>query len=351
MKSSQSNANLEPMHSKFDIFAIAAPTGWKVLDIATGATGNGDAGTALAAVGARRGARLLLASEAVFSQTVRLPDAQTRALSPAELESALFYEVEPFCGIDRREALVSFSRAKSGEWNVAVASKAQLAGFREEAASARCRLDGIAALPAEFASLPAKETMEALFPVDGPQAPVIAADGGTAFGKDRLVRIAAIAAAALAALCLFDWIWLEASIMRLRPRLAASEDAAAANGNIRRAAEDDENRVRELAAARMRRESAAAELAIARDRWLALFGAFSRNSGDDFAVVSLESAGGLVSAKCISPSATAASAAMARLSAALAENGWTLLPGRVEELAGGMASFTFALSDSRKEVR
>lgn len=336
------------MQPKFDIFAIAGPTGWSAVNAATGATGSGDASAALAGAGAWRGARLLIASESVFAQTVRLPETQSRVLSAKEMESALFYEVEPFCGLAREDAIIAFSRAGAGEWRVSVASKSQMEGFRGDAEANGMRLAGVAALPPEYTGRSPQDTFLALFPDTGEQAPVIPDAGGVRFGRDLLVRYAAIAVAAVAAFCLCDWIWLGTSMRRLRPRLAASEEAAAANESIRRAAAADESRVRELEAAAERREAAAAELAAARDRWLALLAAFAEASGSGFAVASLESDGGAATATCIAPSASAAGAAMARMSSDLVESGWAVAPGRVEERPGGMASFSFDLEYAGK---
>lgn len=336
------------MHTDFDIFATVGPAGWTAFNRKTGATGAGDAGAALSGAGARRGERLLIATEALFAQTVRLSEAQSRALSQKELENALFYEVEPFCGLGRNDAIVAFSRGGAGEWRVAVASKGQMDGFRRDAEAHGLRLAGVAALPPEHSGHPPAETLKTLFPDVGEQAPVVADADGARFGADRVVRFASIAAAVLAALCLCDWIWLQASVRLLRPRLAASEESAAASETIRRAASADEGRIRELEAAAERRKATAAELADVRDRWLALLASFAETSGSGFAVSSLESADGAATATCLAPSAAAAGASMARLSAILADRGWALVPGRVEERPSGMASFSFSLSQYGK---
>lgn len=340
------------MTSNFDILAIAAPSGWTAFDRATGATGSGaDASAAFAALGPMRGKRAMVVSEAVFSQTVRLSEAQTRALSPAELEGTLFYEVEPFCAITCENALVAFSRIGAGEWNVSVASKSQFDAIRADVSAARLRLEGVAALPTAMASLAPDAVATSLFPERGPQAPVIVSDRAGGIGGGRLIRAGAVAVAALAVICLCDFAWLSVAAKRLRPRLEASESAAAANDNIRRQISTDEERVRSLEAAKARREAAAAELAVMRDRWFALFAALAENTGDDFALVSIDGADGAATARCIAPSASAASAAMARLSAVLAGKGWSLAPGGVEEMPGGLASFVFRLEKSGKGGR
>lgn len=340
------------MKHDFDIIATATPSGWTAFNRATGAIGSGaGAEAALGAVEARRGSRVMVASDAVFSQMVHLPETQTCALAPAELEGALFYEVEPFCAIARENAMIAFERTGAGEWSVYVASRRQFEGIRSEVASCRMRLAGVVALPAGMESVQPDAVAASLFPENGPQSPVIVADRAGGIGGDRLVRVGIVAAAALALICLSDFVWLSVSAKRLRPRLAASEAAAAANENIRRQIAADEERVRSLESAKVRRESAAAELAVARDRWFSLFSALAETTGDDFALVSIESAGGTASAKCIAPSASAASGAMARLSAVLSEKGWTLTPGKVEELPGGLASFAFRLWPSGKGGR
>lgn len=335
----------------FDILLVLTAEGASAIDRVSGVRGSGDPDAALAALKPRRGARVVVASDAVFAQAVRLPAVQTASLSPKELESALFYEVEPFCGIPRDNALVAFAHAGADEWNVAVVSKAQFDAIRAKVSAARLRLAGVVAPPAGAASADAGVIVESLFPESGAPAPVIVADRSGGIDGDGIVHLGVAATAVLAALCLCDFAWLHVSATRLRPRLDASEAAAAVNENIRRQTAADEGRIRELEAAKARREAAAADLAVARDRWHTLLSAFAETTGDDFAVVSVESSGGAASARCIAPSASAAGTAMARLSTALSGKGWILAPGKVEERPGGLAAFSFTLAQTAEGGR
>ena len=346
--------------SSFDILLLLTAEGAKALDRVSGANGAGDLATALAALKPRRGARVLVALESVFSQIVRLPAAQTSGLSPAELESALFYEVEPFCGIVRDDATVGAERLADGEWRVSVASRAELSALRSRVQTARCRLAGVAAIPREADANDPASVLEALFPEDGPAATILQPPRG-GVNPGMLATVSAIATGLLALCCAFDGFGLSYKGRQLRPMLAEAEPIAAANAQTKREIKADEDRVRAITEARARRERAIAELATRRDSWLSLLSTLASHCGDQvviraIAVDDSRSADSSAAARDaqvegLAANPSAAADAMARLSSALSPKGWKVVPGAVAERQGGAAAFSFRVSPSGGEGR
>ena len=343
----------------FDILLVMTARGAASLARASGARGTGDAESALAALRPRRGSRVLVASESVFSQTVRLPAAQTASLSQAELESALFYEVEPFCGIARDDAAIGVERLADGEWRVSVASRAELASLAVRVRASRCRLAGVAAFPQGADADDPSSVLVALSPAEGPSPTILQPPRG---GVDSrlLTAVAVFATVVLALLCLCDWLWLSNREGRLRATLDEAEPIAAANARTRVEIKADEDRAMAIAEARDRRERAIAELASRRDRWLALLSTLATDCGDRAVIRSITSddmqnpGGGTPSAArvdCLAANPSAAADAMARLSSALSARGWKVEPGAVAERKGGAAAFSFRVSPAGEEAR
>ena len=134
-----------PASPPYDLLLVATPSSTTAWDRATSATATApDLSAALAALSPRpcRNARVLVASATLFTQRVRLDPARAAALAPAELESALFYEVEPFCGIPRAAAIIAIDPLSAGEWRVAVADRAELSALRDRVRAAGCRFAG-----------------------------------------------------------------------------------------------------------------------------------------------------------------------------------------------------------------
>jgi len=349
--------------------------GATAFDRASGMRASGDFVHAISSLKPRRGARILVAAESVFTQTVRLPAAQTAALSPAELESALFYEVEPFCGVRREEAVVGVDRLAEGEWRVSVADRAELASLRDRVRALHGRFAGVTALPREAAADDPAALLDSLFPAEGPGATILQPPRG---GVDAhaLATGAGIAVILLAVLCAFDYLWLTRSARRLRPVLAEAENLAAANAQIKREIQTDRDKVKAIEEAHARREAAIAGLATSRDRWHALLATLA-GTGNRAVIRSIaaddpQQGAGLVDAygeplptrtanpaqprgariEGLAASPADAADAMARLSAALASKGWRLVPDTVAERPGGSAvSFSFRVTPAGKGGR
>ena len=325
------------------------------LDVASGRLATGAGVGTLAQLGHRRGASVLALTGQVIRQDVALPSAQTAGLGDAELKSALFYEVEPFCLFGRDEALVAATMRAEGKWIVAAARKQEAADLRARVEAAGCRLAGLAAMPAD-AKGGAKDILERLFPPNGAQEPVIDSFGGAGRARGRIAAAYAVAAGILALCCLGDWMALSARARSLRPRLAESEAEAAANARILSETQSAERRLRELEAAKSRKGEATSALADARDAWRSLLATLAAEAGDDFSLLSIEGGGDAVdsggnagaggadawraTARCLAPSSEAASGAMARLSRALGDCGWHFAPGGIDG-RGGYAVFSF----------
>ncbi len=343
----------------FDILLVVTAEGAIALDRASGARGTGDMASALATLKPRRGARVLVASDSVFAQTVRLPAAQTAGLSQTELESALFYEVEPFCGIVRDDAAVGVESLSDGEWRVTVASRAELSSLSGRMMAARCRLAGVAALPRDADSAAPESVMDALFPADGPAASIIQPPR-RGIDSHLLGGIAAAVTCVLALLCLCDWLWLSESQRSLRAILDEAEPIAAANARTRSEIQADEDRARAIEESRARRERAVAELSSRRDRWLSLLLTLASDCGDRAvirAIVAEDRQGNdgrapsAARVDCLAANPSAAADAMARLSSALSARGWKVEPGAVAERRGGAAAFSFRVSPAGEEGR
>ena len=343
----------------FDILLVMTAKGATSLDRASGALGTGDLEASLASIGPRRGSRVLVASESVFSQTVRLPAAQTASLSQAELEAALFYEVEPFCGIVRDDATVGVERLADGEWRVSVASRAELTSLVGRVRASRCRLAGVAALPQGADSADPSAVMAVLFPAEGPSATILQPPRG---GVDSrlLTSVAVFATVVLSILCLCDWLRLSHLEDRFRATLEEAEPIAAANARTKLEIKADEDRARAIVEARDRRERALAELSSRRDRWLALLSTLATDCGDRAVIRAITSddlqgsgnrTPSAARVDCLAANPSAAADAMARLSSALTKKGWKVEPGAVSERQGGAASFSFRVSPSGGEVR
>lgn len=331
----------------YDILALALPTGITAWDRATGAraaTASADLAAALAPLKPRRGARVLVASAAFFSQRIPLDAVRTAALSPKELEGALFYEVEPFCGVPRESAVLAADRLSDGEWRVTVADRAELSALRDRAAAARCRFAGAVAIPPDTPADDPAAVAAALFPEDAPPPALLQPPRG-GISPRTLTLFSAIASASILLLAAADALWLDARARRLRPALAESEALAAAVARTRQAMQTDLDAIRSIEAARARREAALAALATGRDRWPALLSALADAAGDAIVILSITPDGdaspaALVHGLAASPSDAAS--AMARLADALRPSGWHLHPGAVEERPGsGSAAFTF----------
>lgn len=345
-----------------DILAVATADGATAWDRATGARATAaDLADVLAALlpRPRRGARVAVVSETLFTQRVRLAAARTAALAPAELESALFYEVEPFCGIRREDAVLSAARLPGGEWRVTVAGRAELSALRDGVRAAHCRFAGAAALPepppggAPAASVTDPEAVAAaLFPPDGDPTPLLQPPR-EGLSPRNLAAASAVACLLVVLLCAADWCILAAAARRLRPAVSASTLLAAANDGLRRDIAADADRLRAIEDARARRDAALAGLRAGRDRWLALLDTLSDGAGGRLVIRSIEAdeaapgaspddAPPAVLVTGLAASPADAADAMARLAADLRPKGWELLPGTSAGHPGGAtADFAF----------
>lgn len=333
----------------FDLLAVLTPASATVWDRATSAASSApDLATALASLSPRprRSARVLVATGAFFTQRVALPAARTASLAPAELQSALFYEVEPFCAIPRDRAEIAVDSTAPGEWRVTVADRAELAALRARVQAARCRFAGAIALPPDAPSDPAA-LAAALFPPDAPPPAFLQPPREPL--PPRILAMASAAAILLVALfCAADWLALSARARSIRPALAASEALAAANAAVQRDIQAATDRLDALEAARARREAALTALATRRPLWPDLLSALADAAASPAAPYLLRAispsddapAAVRIQARAATPSH--ATEAMSRLSTALAAGGWTLHPGPVEaNPASPFAAFAF----------
>lgn len=329
----------------FDLLALVHASGVTAWDRATGTVASAsDLADALAALKPRRGARVVVVSSALFTQHVRLDAVRTAALDSGELEGALFYEVEPFCGVPREAAVLAADRLAPGEWRVTVADRAELAALRDRTAAARCRFAGAAALPPGLPATDPATVAAALFPGDAPPASLLQPSRG-GISPRTLVLLSATVSAAILLLFAADALWLDARARRLRPAVAASEALAAEASRVRRDLQTDLDAVRAIETARARREAALAALATGRDRWPALLSALADAAGDAVVIRSIDAEDGDTSGapasalvRGLAATPADAAAAMARLAGALRPSGWRLQPGAVEERPGAAAA-------------
>lgn len=338
-----------PSNYPCDILLVATPSSATAWERATSATATApDLSAALATLSPRprRNARVLVASATLFTQRVRLDPARAAALAPAELESALFYEVEPFCGVPRASAVIAIDPLPAGEWRVSVADRAELATLRDRVRAAGFRFVGAVPLPEAVPPTDPASLAAALFPDDAPHPAILRPPRG-GITPQTLVLASAIATAVILALCAVDWLTLSATARRLRPALHASENAAAANAAVRREIQSATDRVRAIEEARARRDAALSALATAQSRWPALLSILADDADGDTVLRSItsESPDDATPATAridgLAASAPAAADAMSRLAPLLHEAGWDLHPGTVEERPGGTAAYSF----------
>lgn len=178
---------------------------------------------ALAAAPVRRGAAVLFLSSDIFSQTIRLPRAQTSGLSQEELSAALFYEIEPFSNLPRAQAPAAFVELAAGEssaqrtWHAAQLPQATLAALDAAARAAHARFAGCApcdALPAPAPERAARLRQAALAAAaTPPRIPVVLPRRDA---SERTVRLAALLLLPVAAGCLVHALSTARSLSSLR---------------------------------------------------------------------------------------------------------------------------------------
>lgn len=329
----------------YDLLAVLTSASATVWDRATSATSTApDLATALSSLNPRprRNARVLVATDAFFTQKVPLPSTRAAALAPDELRSALFYEVEPFCAIPRDRAEIAVDPAAPGEWRVTVADRAELAALRARVQAARCRFVGAIALPPDAPSSPSA-LADAL-----PSLPSLLQPPREPLPPRTLALASAAAVLLIALFCAIDWLTLSARARRIRPALAASETLAAANAAVLRDIQTATDQLTAIETARARREAALSALATRRPLWPDLLSALSSAAASPSAPYLLRSiapaddAPSAVRIQAQAATPAHATEAMSRLSTALAATGWTLHPGPVEATPSSpSATFTF----------
>lgn len=333
----------------YDLLAVLGPAAATVWDRATAATATApDLAAALTSLSPRprRNARVLVATGAFFTQKVPLPATRAATLSPDELKSALFYEVEPFCAVPRERAEIAVDPVTPGEWRVTVADRAELAALRTRVQAARYRFAGAMALPPDVPSSPS-DLAAVLFPPDAPP-PSLLRPPREPLPPRTLALASALAVLVIALFCVVDWLTLSARARRIRPALAASETLAAANAAVLRDIRTATDQLTAIETARARREAALAALATRRPLWPDLLSALSDTAASPAAPFLLRSitpseddpSAVRIQAQAATPAH--ATEAMSRLSGALAATGWTLHPGPVEAHPASLsATFTF----------
>jgi len=104
---------------------------------------------------AQRGFHALVLSAEFFTQTVRLPAAQTHGLSSDELTAALVFEVEPFSNIPQAHGQAAFVAGSEASglrvWNVLQIARSEIQCLQTAVGAAGGRVVGLAS--ADLASL------------------------------------------------------------------------------------------------------------------------------------------------------------------------------------------------------
>lgn len=312
--------------------------------------------SALRGAGCKRGCRVLVLLDGVFTQQVNVPDVQTAGLAPEELETALFYEVEPFTDIPKAEGVFSYARVSAGAWNVLQVRAAEVEACRDAVRQARCEFAGVAALPVGFVpeAAGAAEMLRGLVRGEADLPVAVAVRHAKGHLPGNFGKYAAIAIGALAILCAADWFHLASSLKVVLPRLAVLERLAAENNALQDEVRTTEAKTREIKEAAARREEARKRLAASRDAWLRLTEVLRDKCGDDVVIRSISSGREFsATVNAFAASADGAASSMARLSAELKPLGWSLAPGAGTESAGGLSfSFSFDVAfDAGKAVR
>lgn len=320
---------------------LALTTGGKsvVLDCVQGeSTESVGLAEALKKLGARRRSRVLVLHDAVYAQTVRMAAIQTDGLTPDELESALFYEIEPFCGLNRAEAYLAYEKAGESEWKVVALSHKEAERIRNEVESAGCSLTGYAAIPAGMADMPAGEWKGNFA---GALNPVIMAERHAEITGRKAVGIWLTAIVMLILGCSIDGLLLVRKESKLRPQVAASERVAAENARIKRETQDASIKAQGIMAAREKRKKDTETLAAARGGIHALLTSIAAAADGNFAVLSLTNTDGAIEADCVAADADVATKSLETLEQKLVGKGWKIAPGKIRTEAGHLASFSF----------
>lgn len=245
-----------------------------------------------------RGARVLVASADVFRQVVRVPRAQVDGLSAEELESVLFYEIEPFTDLPREggvlaHRLLADPDTSTTSWEVVQASCAFLEELRKAVAKAGGRLVGLAAAPEGWRSqddATASLAASALagFKAGAPPLAFAMPPPRRLFAEARLLPIAGALCALFALAVAADYGWLRHQRARLSPELGERERLNGENERVLRGISANERKAKELAATRARIQEGAKRLDAARSAWPSLLGAISRTGSDRGVLVSID---------------------------------------------------------------
>lgn len=296
--------------------------------------------------------KIIVLSDEIFRQNVRLPSVQVEGLSRTELESALCYEIEPFSNISEKNGIIAFEKSAPAEndavFDVLQISTSEFAEISRVVEAAGCRLLAVGGLPegwtvetepsdlAEFVSSVAAGTS---------RIPFVKKESGGIVPENPL-PIAALLACIVAVICGIDCIFMKTALSRLRPdilrrsALAASNQAllseiSAVNAECSRLKKSEEDR--KTSAEKTDRISAA---------WFQMFVALSAVPSD-IAVISSVNADESFRCRINAVSATVEGAGryMMLLNERLKNTGWVLAPGGLSNSASGSSVvFSFTLS-------
>lgn len=297
----------------------------------------------------KRGSRVLVVSDSIFTQRVELSSAQVSGLSGKELANAVFYEIEPFVEIPRADASFDYRSISPGIFDVALAPASDVASLGDVVRQSRCRFVGLCAVsPGEISDV--EDIPAVLDNIDSGNSPVLTISRGGLSVGGSLIKIAVAVSSLLALVCLCDWLWLSHTIAKLSPEVASSERMDAANSGIRQEIARLRNQARGIALRREAARQSRENLAAYRDSWLKLLMELASSSGDDIVVnrISVDD-GASLSVHCLALSSSSATAAMETLARNLLPLGWSLSPNRIEALPDGISfSFSFFLTYTKE---
>ncbi len=291
----------------------------------------------------QRGASVLVMGGDLFTQTVRLPVAQTRGLSHEELKAALAYEVSPFSTIAPEQSETAFVVTRQEEgfqtWSVLQVARTEVAAVRSKVRAARGRLWGLAPVPAEFGERSLAELAQRAA-AGSLQQPLIR-PASEALGFRNLL-VCGVAAVGLVALVCVAHAWMQGeSLKRLQETERKRNNIVAANNEMAQANQRLKTQLQEFRGATTLTVQVYAH-ADATNAWHGLLTGLTTSMGTNGVVLSLVSNAPFdVSATCMADSTLTASLCLEQLVRHTAPEGWRVELNSVRETAGRFSRFDF----------
>lgn len=283
----------------------------------------------------KRGTRTLVLSSEFFTQSVRLPAAQTNGLSRDELLAALVFEVEPFSNIPQAQGQAAFAPGSEAAgarlWNVLQIARSEIQAVQSCVAAAGGRLAGLAhADGAALSALTEQELAAHLRDVAGVAAsasapfPVVrpSSQGLGARGRELA---AGLLFALVCCACLGHCVYAKRRLSDLREESRKLEALTAANAQLEGASEALKSRIATLEKARTEREAAGKTFSRYRAAWWTLMRGLL-DSCDNTVVLQQIAGGGLFEAEIggLSTQEKGPGDYLAHLAERLAGSGWRI---------------------------